>query len=139
MKGSITVEAALLVPVVNIVIIVIILIAMMYHDRCVVREIAEREILIEESGKRSEEELGKDIMWQTDGNLLISRVDKVKVDINMTDIVVEAYVNCPLVSNYFGRQLEMRVKVKNHKTKGVGVVRLFTVVLDEINGIRMED
>ena len=137
MKGSITIEAALLVPIVNMIMIIILAIGMMYHDQCVVRSITERIVMEKEGRDKTEEELGKYIMQKTDGQLLISRVDEVTVDIALTDIEAEVLLNSSLVSNFFGKRMEMCVNVSGQSTKGAGVVRLFTVVIEEINDIEM--
>ena len=137
MKGSITVEAALIVPMVNMIMIVILAIGMMYHDRCVVRGITEKIMMQEESKDKTEEELAKYIMQQTDGQLLISRVDEVTVDIDLTDVEAEVFLNSPLVSDFFKKRLEMSVNVSRQNAKGTGVVRIFTVVIEEINNIEM--
>ena len=134
-NGSITVEAALLVPIVNILLIAILIISMMFHDKCVVRAVSEQVIAKNVGGKKSEEAIGQEIITAASNQVLASRIDKTKVNIGVTDITAEVYMENPWLNSVLGNSYEICIKVAGQKTKGVGVVRLFDVVINKINEI----
>ena len=131
-KGSITTEAALLIPIVNVLLIAILIISMMYHDRCVVREITEQVIITNKGKQKSEIALSKEILAATNNQLLGSRVNKILVDIGVTDIKAQVFLDNPWLGVVLGDSYDTSVKVIGYKTKGAGVVRLFDVVVNKI-------
>lgn len=134
-RGSITVEAALLIPVVNFILIAVLIISMMYHDKCVVREIAQQAISANKGGNKSEESIRQTIINTASGQVLASRITKATVDIGVTDITAQVYMDNPWLDYILGNSYDITVNVAGYKTKGVGVVRLFDVVINKINEI----
>lgn len=134
LSGSITAEAALLIPIVNILLIAVLILSMMYHDRCVVRELAE-QVIRSNSDTKSEEVIGQAIIAAAGNQLLGSRVTKAEVCIGITDITACVYMDNPWLDLIFLNSYDISVKVAGYKTKGVGIVRLFDVVINKINEI----
>lgn len=135
LKGSITVETALIFPIINIVIIIVMMVAMMYHDRCVVREEVEKILLLEEGESESENLLGKRVLKGLEDKLLVSRITSANVSMDLTDNVVEVFIEGPFGGGFFNSKIRTSVKVVVHKTRGTQITRIFDVVIEIINDI----
>lgn len=136
LKASISVEAALVFPIVNMVVIIVLTIGMMYHDRCVVREEVQRILFLEENIK-TERELGEKVVNGLQDKLLVSEVTMADVSVNFTDNIVEVFMENPFYGEVLKNRIRTSVKVAVHKTKGTNVTRVFDVIIETINEIGM--
>lgn len=134
-KGSITVEAALIFPIVNMVIIVVLMVAMMYHDRCVVREKVEKILLLEDGESGSEKLLGERVLKELENELLVSQVTSADVSMNLTDNIVEVFMENPFGGEILKSKIRTSVKVAVHKARGADITRIFDVVIEVLNDI----
>ena len=131
--AEITVEATLIIPLINIILISVIILAMMYHDRCVIREITESILYLDEGQTKTEAELGEKIINASKGKLLMSDVTRVDAGIGISDVAVEVFMSNAFIEKFFDVSFTTSSKVRMYKLRGADVVRLFTVVTDTIN------
>lgn len=130
--AEITVEATLIISLINIILISVIILAMMYHDRCVIREITESILYLDEGQTKTEAELGEKIINASKGKLLMSDVTRVDAGIGISDVAVEVFMSNAFIEKFFDVSFTTSSKVRIYKLRGAGVVRLFTVVTDTI-------
>lgn len=131
--AEITVEATLIIPLINIILISVIILAMMYHDRCVIREITESVLYLDEGQTKTEAELGEKIINASKGKLLMSDVTRVDAGIGISDVAVEVFMSNAFIEKFFDVSFTTSSKVRIYKLRGASVVRLFTVVTDTID------
>ncbi len=133
LKAAITIEAAVIIPLINVVIIICLLVGMLCHDRCVVKGVVEK-YMSDMSFQGNEMQIKEEVTKLVKNKVIMSRAFKVEVKHSLSDISVCVYLDNPVLNGFFGEGFATGVKVKTPKYTGLNVVRVFSVVIETING-----